>query len=309
MAVWGIFRRPGLRSLALCAMVAAAALAHASPSLAQGAETAGVAGAGIAGPSVVVDLSAIDEAVALRRLVAPADAPSPLPPAVSPPGAPAQAPVPGTPAFSALFPPPPPVAAEPAQPRRRTAQASVERISPAIAVAALPVARPVARPGAPGRIRFAAPTPRRPVIQAAAARAVSPVRYAGRLPAVAPAPAAPAAKPVLRRETAEPDRRVRLRLPYPVAGTHLSPSAQAQLEALVAEVGADDHVRLRLAAYANAGAGSAAKARRTSIARVLAVRGFLIERGIKAGRIDLRALGHMAGTAEADRVDVVVADK
>lgn len=286
-------------------MVAAAALGHASPGLAQDAATAGTPGRGTArtaGHSVVVDLSAIDEAVALRRLVAPADAPSPSPPVVSPPGAPVRVPVPGTAAFSALFPPPPPVPTEPAQPPRRSAQASSERISPAVAVAALPVARP----RAPGRIRFAAPTPRRPVTHAAAARAVSPVRYARRLPAVA---LAPAAKPVLRRETAEPDRRVRLRLPYPVAGTHLSPSAQAQLEALVAEVGADDRVRLRLAAYANAGAGSAAKARRTSIARALAVRGFLIERGIKAGRIDLRALGQMAGVAEADRVDVVVADK
>lgn len=253
MAVRGIFRRPGLRSLAFCAMVVAAALGHASQGLAQDAGTAGLAGgsvAGKAGPSVVVDLSALDQAVALRRMLPPADAPSPLRPEVSLPGAPASPPVPGTPAFSALFPPPPPVPAEPAQAPRRTDQASVERISPAVAVAALPVARPVA-----------------------------------------------------------PDRRVRLRLPYPVAGTHLSPSAEAQLEALVAEVGADDRVRLRLAAYANAGAGSATQARRTSIARALAVRGFLIERGIKAGRIDLRALGQTAGAAEADRVDVVVADK
>jgi outer membrane protein OmpA-like peptidoglycan-associated protein len=45
------------------------------------------------------------------------------------------------------------------------------------------------------------------------------------------------------------------------------------------------------------------------LARALAVRGFLIERGIKASRIDLRALGHTAAVAEADRVDVVVADK
>ena len=78
---------------------------------------------------------------------------------------------------------------------------------------------------------------------------------------------------------------------------------------LAREVGGNDRIRLRLAAYANAGAGSAAKARRTSLARALAVRSFLIERGIKGGRIDLRALGHTAGAAEADRVDVVVADK
>ena len=139
--------------------------------------------------------------------------------------------------------------------------------------------------------------------------AVSPVRYFGSR--VIGAKLAPVAKPLPRPETAELDRRVRARLGYPVAGTDLSPSAQAQLETLVAEVGGNDRLRLRLAAYANAGAGagSPAKARRTSIARALAVRSFLIERGIKASRIDLRALGNTAGAAEADRVDVMVADK
>jgi outer membrane protein OmpA-like peptidoglycan-associated protein len=119
---------------------------------------------------------------------------------------------------------------------------------------------------------------------------------------------APAARPA-RAQDGEIGGGVRLRLPYAVWATELSPAAQADLEALAREVGGNDRIRLRLAAYANAGAGSAAKARRTSLARALAVRGFLIERGIKGGRIDLRALGHTAGAAEADRVDVVVADK
>ncbi len=191
-----------------------------------------------------------------------------------------------------------------------------DELSPAVAVAALPVARPVARPVAqPATTRFAAPAPRRPVLRTTSARfgaaAIRPTASAvrdvrGRLIA---AKLAPVAKPLPRQEAAELDRRVRVRLGYPVAQTDLSPSAQAQLETLVAEVGGNDRLRLRLAAYANAGAGSPAKARRTSIARALAVRGFLIERGIKASRIDLRALGNTAGAAEADRVDVVVADK
>jgi outer membrane protein OmpA-like peptidoglycan-associated protein len=177
-----------------------------------------------------------------------------------------------------------------------------------VSVAALPVARPAV----PVRPRFAAPALRRPALQRASAVQPLPAfrrpRLAARNAVVAFQPAAPAARPS-RSDDGEIGRAVRLRLPYAVAATELSPSAQDQLEVLARDIGGNDRIRLRLAAYANAGSGSAAKARRTSLARALAVRGFLIERGIKASRIDLRALGHTAAVAEADRVDVVVADK
>lgn len=176
------------------------------------------------------------------------------------------------------------------------------------AAAALPVARPAVSPGG----RFTAPRPRRLALRPASvtttAAGLRPVPGAAAR-ALARLPLAPVAKPARHRDADEFARRVRLRLPYPVSATALSPSAQAELEALVHEVGGNDRLRLRLAAYANAGAGSAAGARRTSLTRALAVRSFLIERGIKAGRIDLRAFGNMTGSAEADRVDVVVGDK
>ena len=323
MAARGIFRRPGLRSVALCAMVVAAALTQASPSF----------GYGAGNPSVIVDLSAIDEAVSARHTWPQANqafrSPEPErpgtgtrlrpPPLMPPPHAPvspgasaASAPRPGTPGFYTLFPPPPPVTAEVPSSEAAPSGTGHGTLSAAdlSAVAALPVARPV--PVVPARTRFAAPTPRKPIIGAASAMP--------RLPAIRPSRSAsprsvayplrvPSAKPARRQEADEVARRVRLRLPYPVAGTDLSPSAQGQLEALALEVGSNDRIRLRLAAYANAGAGSPAKARRTSLTRALAVRGFLIERGIKASRIDLRALGNTAGAAEADRVDVVVSDK
>lgn len=298
-------------------MVAAAALTHAQPSLGRTAASA---------PGVIVDLSAIDQAVAARQLAVhrnrvraigetrpslgePGIERRPLsPPSVG--SAEPSVPQPGSSGFYSLFPPPPPVPAEAPSsqpsPTKGHSSGSVS-VLPAAAVAALPAARPAV----PVRPRFAAPAPRRPVVFAASS--LAPL-FAARASRFAAARAAgrmlsPVAKPVRPQDADEVARPVRLRLPYPVAATELSPSARGELEALALEVGGNDRIRLRLAAYANAGAGSAAKARRTSLSRALAVRGFLIERGIKAGRIDLRALGHTGGAAEADRVDVVISDK
>lgn len=286
-------------------------------------------------PPVVVDLSAIDEAIASRRLEVqanplpgvgqsrrapavnglggrPATAPVPAPAGGSPEPARRPLPPPGSAEFYTLFPPPPPVPADAAsgeRPSGANETASSATAWPAAPRSAVPVARPVL----PGGPRFAASALRRPALQRASliapvagVRAPRPAdrRAATLLPGVV----APAAKPVRALEAVDGPR-IRLRLPYPVAATDLSASAQSELEALAVEVGGNDRIRLRLSAYANAGAGSAARARRTSLARALAVRGFLIERGIKASRIDLRALGNMDGAAGADRVDVVLSDK
>jgi outer membrane protein OmpA-like peptidoglycan-associated protein len=298
----------------------AAVLTHPAPSR-------GEAGSG---PDVLVDLSAIDEAIASRRLGLEAAGLEPASQAARPPAPAADrfargpsasplrvaspewpspaAPRPGSAAFHALFPPPPPVSAAEPPARPGSPHAGDAGASPAEpwtrAVADLPAARPAVSPGG----RFATPRPRRLALQPASAL-VRPVPPAAPRAVLARLPLAPVAKPARPRDVEQFARGVRLRLPYPVSATELSPSAQAELEALVGEVGGNDRLRLRLAAYANAGAGSAARARRTSLTRALAVRSFLIERGIKAGRIDLRAFGNMTGAAEADRVDVVVGDK
>lgn len=306
-------------------MVLAAALAHAQP----------VLGRTAALPPVVVDLSAIDEAVSSRRLEAqanplpgvgenrrpravngfdglPATAPVTAPAAGSPEQGPRPLPPPGSAEFYTLFPPPPPVPADAAFGERRPSEAN-EAASPAMAWEAPVSAVPVARPAVPARPRFATPALRRPALQRASL--ISPVAAvrrprpaAHRTVAVLPGVLAPAAKPARAHDGGD-GQRVRLRLPYPVAATELSFPAQSELEALAVEVGGNDRIRLRLSAYANTGGGSAARARRTSLARALAVRAFLIERGIKASRIDLRALGNMDGAAGADRVDVVLSDK
>ncbi|MEQ8964292.1 MAG: OmpA family protein [Azospirillaceae bacterium] len=65
-------------------------------------------------------------------------------------------------------------------------------------------------------------------------------------------------------------------------------------------------LRLQVRAYAAGSAESASRARRLSLDRALAVRTFLIDRGVEATRIDVRALGDTAPEPPADRVDLLV---
>ena len=68
----------------------------------------------------------------------------------------------------------------------------------------------------------------------------------------------------------------------------------------------DPDARLRLTAVSSASDSSVA--RRLSLSRALAVRAYLIERGVRAARMDLQALTGRPGegAAPGDRVDVAV---
>ena len=105
------------------------------------------------------------------------------------------------------------------------------------------------------------------------------------------------------------DRAGRLQVLYTADGTAVPGSATAPLDELAREVVTNRGVRVQLAAYANGEDNSSSEARRLSLARALAIRRFLIDRGIAASRIDVRALGNTSTAGQADRVDVVVFDK
>ena len=66
----------------------------------------------------------------------------------------------------------------------------------------------------------------------------------------------------------------------------------------------DPDLRLGLLAYASAENGSTSNARRLSLSRALAVRAYLIDRGIKTARFIVRAQGDRFGSGPADRVDL-----
>ncbi len=63
--------------------------------------------------------------------------------------------------------------------------------------------------------------------------------------------------------------------------------------------------RVQLKAYAGVNDGTPAEARRLSLSRALAVRSFLIEEGVRATRIDVRALGAPKDDSDPERVEII----
>jgi outer membrane protein OmpA-like peptidoglycan-associated protein len=85
----------------------------------------------------------------------------------------------------------------------------------------------------------------------------------------------------------------------------LPPEATAQLDAIADKLAKDEGLRLQLMAYASGTEDTASKARRISLSRALAVRAYLIDKGIRSTRMDVRALGNKVEGEPADRVDIV----
>jgi outer membrane protein OmpA-like peptidoglycan-associated protein len=91
------------------------------------------------------------------------------------------------------------------------------------------------------------------------------------------------------------------------AGTSKMPgSAQTDLNAIAEQLAANQNDRVQLLAYAGGEDVSASKARRLSLSRALAVRSYLISKGVRSTRIDVRALGNKTTEQPFDRVDVKV---
>jgi outer membrane protein OmpA-like peptidoglycan-associated protein len=85
----------------------------------------------------------------------------------------------------------------------------------------------------------------------------------------------------------------------------LPPDILPQLDALADKLLQDENLRLQLMAYASGTEDTASKARRISLSRALAVRAYLIGKGIRSTRMDVRALGNKVEGEPADRVDIV----
>ena len=86
--------------------------------------------------------------------------------------------------------------------------------------------------------------------------------------------------------------------------TKLSADAQGVLETVVAKMASSDGLRVQLLAYAAGEDLTSSKARRISLSRALSVRSYLIEKGVRSTRIDVRALGDKADSDPKNRVDV-----
>lgn len=113
------------------------------------------------------------------------------------------------------------------------------------------------------------------------------------------APTAPASAPKISGDG--------LRIPFEATSKSLPASASAQLDEVAKQMETNDKLRAQLLAYASDADGrSSADARRLSLSRGLAVRSYLIGKGIASTRMDVRILGNKASGEPRDRVDLTL---
>ena len=94
---------------------------------------------------------------------------------------------------------------------------------------------------------------------------------------------------------------------FAAGDANLPEDGKVRLDRLTDSLKANDASRLQLLAYA--GEESPSKARRLSLSRALAIRSYLIAKGIRSTRIDVRALGDQIPGGDPNRVDLKVTDR
>lgn len=121
--------------------------------------------------------------------------------------------------------------------------------------------------------------------------------------------------PDISEETAlaaRPDRPVspaapHLRIAFGAGSADLAEGSALALDRIARRLEADETLRVQVVAYAAGEDLTPSTARRLSLARALAVRGHLIDRGIAGTRMDVRALGDQVEDEPFNRVDLSVA--
>lgn len=89
--------------------------------------------------------------------------------------------------------------------------------------------------------------------------------------------------------------------------TDLPAGSQPVLDTVATKLLANDALRVQLIARASGGADQAMEARRVSLARAVAVRAYLIDKGVRSLRMDVRALGNRSDDGPAtDQVDLLI---
>ena len=167
-------------------------------------------------------------------------------------------------------------------------------------IAALPPPRPVAPPPPPTRpADTASPMP------AGAAPDAGPAMEDSAAPPEIPPPPGPAPMAPEDSAPAASPFAAPVSVPFDSGDSELSAAGRPAVEGVLAALAADPALGVRLKAYAAATGITPSAARRLSLLRALAVRSRLIEGGIPATRIDVRALGAKYEGGSPDRVDIV----
>lgn len=202
------------------------------------------------------------------------------------------------------------------------APAAAPAVPEAPAAAAEPVPAPTP-PAEPAEVPASVPSPAEGApVSAAAVTGTAPAPEA---PAAAPASETPAADaaaeaPAEQVATAEepaetiPDTGAAAVLPagatrivFDGAADDLPQSATADLDAIAEKMLADQDMKVQVLAYSSGTPDAESQARRKALARGLEVRKYLIQKGVRSNRIDVRALGSKSEGSPADRVDIVPA--
>ncbi len=133
--------------------------------------------------------------------------------------------------------------------------------------------------------------------------AAEPVKPGLRPPiAAAPIPALKPARTTLALAEA-PGPGLLASIAFAPQSVELNEAGQRSLVALAERLATEPGSRLEILSYASAD-GATMSARRISLNRALAVRSFLIKQGVGSQRMIVKALGTLAGTGPADRVDI-----
>jgi len=208
---------------------------------------------------------------------------------------------PTTPAVTALATPVPMPAPMPKPPQSSDIPPPV--LSPQPAREVVPMAPPVAPPSP-----AAAKPPSVALATAASPPAAqpSPVVVASTPPGAAPATVAAPAPPVQMAAATTVGAGLSA-VKFGPGATELPPGPQPALDAVAARLLGNDNLRVQVIAHATGGADDSMEARRVSLARAVAVRAYLIDKGVRSLRIDVRALGNRADDGPAaDQVDLMV---
>jgi len=222
-----------------------------------------------------------------------------------------EAPAPAPPIAAAANPTPPLAApvAEPTSPPVAPIAPKTEPIVPAApaAVAALPTepepaAEPPSAPSLTEELQ-SAPLPTEPSAPVATAEPTPEPEAKPEPEATPPSQSAalsPAPSPVDEMRPVDETRLV-----FDDGSAELNATATGQLDGVARELLGNAEARVQLLAYAKASAEGSSRARRLSLSRALAVRAYLIEKGIRSTRMDVRALGSGFKDGPPDRVDVL----
>lgn len=97
------------------------------------------------------------------------------------------------------------------------------------------------------------------------------------------------------------------RIVYDADADELPAGATAQLDAVASSMMSDENIKVQVLAYASSSGENESQARRKALSRGLEVRKYLINKGVRSNRIDVRALGSKSEGSPADRVDIVPA--